>query len=143
MKKILGIGLLLMIIQSCSQNENITLEEVNQVIQRFDEGWKNKNAMIVDSVLAEKYVYYTQSGGVFDRANVVQTAGSAQYKLTEMKREQVSVSISGNTAVVNTTWRGKGSYFDQPFDDLQRCSVTIVKHKGKVRILSEHCTLLR
>ena len=29
------------------------------------------------------------------------------------------------------------------FNDKQRCSVTIVKHKGKVRILAEHCTPIK
>lgn len=128
---------------SCSKPDTITPEEAVQAIRRFDEGWKNKKAGIVDSILAEKYIYFTQSGGVFDRGNLVKTAGSDEYKLVLMERTLVSVQVSGNTAVVNTTWKGKGSYYGNAFDDLQRCSVTLVKHDGKVEILAEHCTLIK
>ena len=128
---------------SCSNKDQITSEEVSFILKRFDEGWKNKNPVLVDSVLSDKYVYFTQSGGTFARENVVKTAGSSDYKLDLMERNEIWVQISGNTAIVNTTWRGKGLYFGKPFDDLQRCSVTIIKKGGKLEILSEHCTPLK
>jgi hypothetical protein len=129
--------------QSCMQKETLTREEVVTAIQHFDNSWKNKNAKTVDSVLSPSYVYYTQSGGVFDRKSVVQTAGSPDYKLETMQREQFDIKIEDNTAVVNTIWNAKGSYFDTPFDDRQRCSITIIKKDGKVEILSEHCTPIK
>jgi len=128
---------------SCGQPETLTKEEVIAAIQRFDNGWKNKNAKAVDSVLSASYLYYTQSGGTFNRASVVQTAGSADYHLDTMQREQFDIKIAGNTAVVNTIWKAKGSYFDDPFDDTQRCSITVIKNNGKVEILSEHCTPIK
>lgn len=136
-------ALVVILSQSCTKPETITAEEASEVIRRFDTGWKTKNVATVDSVLSRQYTYFTQSGGTFDRANIVQTAGSPDYQLQEMERKQISISISGNTAVVNTTWRGKGSYFGNPFDDTQRCSVTLVKEKGKIRILAEHCTPIK
>jgi Domain of unknown function (DUF4440) len=129
--------------QACAQKETLTREEVVAAIQRFDIGWKGKNSKTVDSVLSASYVYYTQSGGVFDRKSVVQTAGSADYKLDTMQREQFEIKIEGNTAVVNTIWNAKGSYFETPFDDRQRCSITLIKKDGRVEILSEHCTLIK
>ena len=104
---------------------------------------KMKDAKLVDSVLSDKYVYFTQSGHTFDRASLVKTAGSNVYTLQNMERESYTVMLEGNTAVVNTTWQGKGVYHGQNFDDKQRCSITIVKHEGKVKILSEHCTPIR
>jgi hypothetical protein len=50
------------------------------------------------------------------------------------------IKIDGNTAVVNTIWYGKGQYYGRSFNDRQRCSITLVKRKGKVVIMSEHCT---
>jgi hypothetical protein len=143
MKNLSWLIILLLLLQSCAQQENLTNEEINEVIDRFDTGWKNKNAASVDSVLDEKYIYFTQSGGTFIRANVVQTAGSKEYLLDEMERKVISITIEGNTAVINTTWRGKGIYYGKPFDDKQRCSMTIIKRKGKISILSEHCTVLQ
>ncbi|MFM2137792.1 MAG: hypothetical protein RJA57_99 [Bacteroidota bacterium] len=123
--------------------ENLTREEVMAVIDRFDDGWRNKNARVVDSVLSEQYLYFTQSGRTFDRASLVATAGSDSYTLQDMERHQFTVLLDGNTAVVNTIWKGKGIYHGEAFDDNQRCSITVVKHDGKVRILSEHCTPIK
>lgn len=123
--------------------DKLTPQEVQKVINRFDEGWKNKDTTLVDSVLAGSYVYFTQSGGTYDRRNVINTAASSEYKLESSSREQISYRIEGNTAVINTVWIGIGSYRGQPFADTQRCSITMIKQKGKVQILSEHCTIIK
>lgn len=129
---------------SCLKRQGIITEgEVLKVINTFDSGWRNKNLQQVDSVLAPAYVYFTQSGGVFSREGVVQTAGSSTYTLDSMSRSDFIVELYGNTAIVSTRWRGRGIYKEQPFDENQRCSITIVKLNGKVQILSEHCTPIK
>lgn len=128
----------------CLQKEKeLTEQEVYAVLDKFDQGWEQKNSNLVDSVLSEHYVYYTQSGQPFDRKNIIATAGSDVYQLQNMDREHLTLQIEGNTAVVNTIWKGKGFYHGEQFNDKQRCSVTIVKHKGKVSILAEHCTPIK
>ena len=142
---------LLLFLSSCAANngaknnneELLTEEEVMAVIGKFDEGWKNKDEAIVDSVLSEHYVYFTQSGYTFNRAKLVATAGSDVYTLQNMERENFVVQIEGNTAVVSTIWKGEGYYHGEQFNDRQRCSVTIVKHNGVVKILAEHCTPIK
>lgn len=142
---------LLFFLASCTANngtknnneELLTEEEVMAVIGKFDEGWKNKEEAIVDSVLSEHYVYFTQSGYTFNRAKLVATAGSDVYTLQNMERENFVVQIEGNTAVVSTIWKGEGYYHGEQFNDRQRCSVTIVKHNGVVKILAEHCTPIK
>ena len=121
----------------------LTEQEVTTVMDQFDRGWKEKNPALVDKALSTHYLYFTQSGRTFTRAALLATAGSDVYSLQNMSREQISVEIDGNAAVVNTVWSGKGFYHGESFDDRQRCSVTIVKHQGKVKILSEHCTPIR
>lgn len=141
-------AILLMALVSCSRQQTaaeevLTEEEVVAVINAFDEGWKNKNESLVDSVLSYQYVYFTQSGNTFDRANLVATAGSDVYQLQTMEREAFDIKLEGNTAVVSTIWKGLGAYHGELFNDRQRCSVTIVKHNGKVKILAEHCTPIK
>jgi ketosteroid isomerase-like protein len=129
---------------SCTKREELLSEqEVFAVINRFDEGWRNKNAELVDSVLSEKYLYFTQSGHTFTRSNIISTAGSDIYELQTMERENLTMQIEGDAAVVNTIWKGKGYYHGEQFNDKQRCSITIVKHDGKVKILAEHCTPIK
>lgn len=135
--------LLLLTLPGCKEKDDLTPEEVMAVINRFDEGWKNKDARVVDSVLSRQYIYFTQSGSTFDRNSLIQTADSSIYQLQTMERQEYTMQLEGNTAVVNTIWKGKGSYHGQAFDDNQRCSITIVKNNGQVKILSEHCTPIR
>ncbi len=131
---------------SCSRaprEETLLETEVLAVIASFDKGWQEKNPALVDSVLSEHYVYFTQSGNAFDRSGLIATAGSDVYTLQSMERESQTMQIEGNTAVVNTVWKGQGVYHGEAFNDRQRCSITIVKHDGKVKILAEHCTPIK
>ena len=129
---------------ACRKKQSpLTREEVIQVIKRFDAGWKNKNLKAVDSVLAPAYIYFTQSGGIFGRKNLVQTAGSPEYTLDTVERTEFYVELYENTAVVSTRWQGKGMYKEVYFNENQRCSLTIIKTNGKVEILSEHCTPIK
>ncbi len=126
---------------SCRKNKLLTEQEAIDVINRFDEAWKKKDLKTVDSVLAPAYIYFTQSGGVFSRDGVVQTAGSDEYKLDYVRRHAVQATLYENTAIVSTRWEGRGVYRGVPFDEDQRCSITIIKsNNNKVQILSEHCT---
>jgi len=145
MKFLSGVLVLLLIcFVSCTQTQSpLTREEVIAVIKRFDEGWKNKDLKKVDSVLAPSYIYFTQSGGIFARENLVQTAGSPDYTLDTFERSHYFVELFENTAVVSTKWVGKGAYIGVPFDEIQRCSLTIIKANGKVEILTEHCTPIK
>lgn len=143
---ITGLGLLFLTwgMAGCKKNrDSLTEEEAIRVIERFDAGWNNKNFKLVDSVLAPEYVYYTQSGGLFSRDSLVQTAGSDSYLLSRSFRSAFQVKISGNVAVVSTRWEGVGVYRGVPFNEDQRCSITVVKKKGKVQIMSEHCTPIK
>lgn len=129
---------------ACKQKKDtLTAKDIQSVISRFDNGWKNKDTAAVDSALAQSYIYFTQSGGTYDRQNVMQTAASPEYKLEKYSREEISYRIEGNTAIVNTIWIGTGTYRGKAFADTQRCSMTIIKMNGKPQILSEHCTVIK
>lgn len=140
MNKMIFFPLLALLLAACTNRETITREEVIEIIGRFDKGWKAKDSTLVDAVLAPSYIYFTQSGGTFSRPNVVYTAGSPDYILDTVQRKMVDIHLEGNTAVANTVWIARGSYFEKPFNDTQRCSITVIKQEGKLHILSEHCT---
>ena len=129
---------------SCQKTQSpLTKEEAIAVIKKFDEGWQQKNLQMVDSVLAPVYIYFTQSGGVFSRTSLVETAGSPDYVLDSVGRMEFYVELYENTAVVSTRWQGLGVYKGVNFKEDQRCSLTIVKINDSVKILSEHCTPIR
>jgi hypothetical protein len=142
MKNFLACLLIAAVLFSCKQKD-ITEQEVMNAIKKFDYGWEHKDLKTVDSVLSPAYVYFTQSGGTFSRDSVVATAGENTYTLQNMSRTEFVVTLYGNTAVVSTRWKGRGTYRGTPFDEDQRCSVVLVKKDNKVEILSEHCTPVR
>ncbi|MBL0133150.1 MAG: nuclear transport factor 2 family protein [Chitinophagaceae bacterium] len=121
----------------------LTEDEAINIIKRFDEGWEHKDLELVDSCLSPNYIYFTQSGGLFSRDSVVATAGSPSYSLTSVERSSFSVLLEDNVAIVSTRWKGVGEYRGRPFDEDQRCSITVVKRNGKIEILSEHCTPIK
>lgn len=134
----------MVVFYSCKKyKDQITAEEAIAVVQSFDEGWEEKDLIRVDSVLSSDYVYFTQSGGVFIRDSLVSTAGAPSYYLHKVARTEFEVKVTGNVAIVSTRWQGKGMYRGRPFDEDQRCSITVIKQKGKVKILSEHCTPIK
>lgn len=125
----------------CSCNRSaITEQEAINAIKKFDDGWQHKNLHAVDSVLSPTYVYFTRSGGTFSRDSVVATAGENTYILYDMIRSEFVVSLTDNTAIVSTRWKGKGMYRGTPFNEDQRCSIVVIKKDNKIEILSEHCT---
>jgi len=128
----------------CKPKEKpLTEDEVIKVINQFDDGWEHKNMETVDSTLSPVYTYFTQSGSTFSRDSVVATAGEPTYLLQDVSRSEFDIQIYGNTAVVSTRWKGKGSYRGTSFDEDQRCSIVVVKKDDKVQILTEHCTPIK
>jgi len=133
-----------MLFYGCKPKEMpLTEDEVMKVINQFDDGWKYKNMETVNSTLSPVYTYFTQSGTTFSRDSVVATAGESTYSLQDVSRSEFDIQIYGNTAVVSTRWKGKGSYRGTPFDEDQRCSIVVVKKDNKVQILTEHCTPIK
>lgn len=130
-------------VMSSCEDRSITKEEVIAAIKKFDNGWEHKNLHAVDSVLSPSYIYFTQSGGTFSRDSVVATAGENSYLLHDMSRSEFDITLDGNTAIVSTRWKGKGTYRGTPFDEDQRCSIVLIKKNNKVEILSEHCTPIK
>lgn len=121
----------------------LTEAEALSVINQFDSGWEHKDFKEVDSALSPSYIYFTQSGSTFSRDSVVATAGEDTYKLSDVSRTEFTVTLDGNTAIVSSRWKGKGSYRGTPFNEDQRCSIVVIKIGDKVEILSEHCTPIR
>ena len=142
MRNILFFLFVITVMASCEE-KSITKEEVIAAVKKFDDGWEHKNLKAVDSVLSPSYIYFTQSGGTFSRDSVVATAGENSYLLHDMSRSEFDVTLDGNTAIVSTRWKGKGTYRGIPFDEDQRCSIVLIKKNNNVEILSEHCTPIK
>lgn len=134
---------LIILLCSCKREQTITEQEVIATLKKFDDGWEQKNMQKVNETLSPKYIYFTQSGSTFSRDSVVATAGESTYSLNRVSRSEIEITITGSTAIVSSRWKGEGAYRGVPFNEDQRCSITLVKQDDGVKILSEHCTPIK
>ena len=62
------------------------------------------------------------------------------FRLEYAERSEIEVATVGQTAVVSSRWRGRGTWQMTQFVDDQRCTLALTRTSDGWRILSEHCT---
>jgi ketosteroid isomerase-like protein len=115
-------------------------EGVAEVLKTYDEAWNKKDSATVDKILAADYVYFSSTGAVVSRQQTMDILQSAKYKLTSAERTEISTFRTGDTTIVSSRWKGKGTYGDEEINDDQRCSLVFAKQNVRWKLLSEHCT---
>lgn len=111
-----------------------------EAIARCDAAWRARDAAALEEVVGAEYVYFTSRGGQWSRTRWLEFMLSPEYELAEARRTEIDVHVTGDTAVASTRWIGHGRYDGKPFDDDQRCSLTLARGADGWKILSEHCT---
>ena len=119
----------------------LTEKEVRDFINDYDTMWAKRDTTAMKKAMAENYVYFTSVGSTTDRRKILGWFVPAdKYKVDTAIRSEIAVTIHGNTAVVSSRWIGSGSFDGEKFRDDQRCSLTIQKENGEIKLISEHCT---
>jgi len=135
-------------ISACSDDQKektaenkITEKEVTDFIKHYDDLWAKRDTTGMKKAIAENYIYFTSTGNTTTRDRIISWFTPAdKYKVDSAIRSEISVTINDNTAVVSSRWVGSGSFDGEKFKDDQRCSLTIQKVKGELKLISEHCT---
>jgi len=112
------------------------------VLEKYDQAWLSKNVKAFEALLSPSYLYFTSSGRVMERKEMLAMLASPDYKIESGSRDEVRVLVTESTAILSTRWRGKGTYEGKPFLDDQRCSV-VISLGLTPEVLSEHCTNLQ
>jgi len=113
---------------------------VMAVLKKYDAAWNSKDSKTVDRVLHRNYIYFSSEGSTTSRAKTLEFLNSPKYVLTFAERSEVTALPAGNTVVVSSRWKGKGTYDKGLINDDQRCSLVFVKEDSRWQLLSEHCT---
>ena len=116
---------------------------VLHAVAAFDAAVTAKDTATAGRWLAADYRYFTSTGAVWSRAQLLKLFAAPAYRVEGALRSELEPRITGNTAVVSSRWQGHGTYPGGRFDDDQRCSLVLVKHEAVWRLLSEHCTQIR
>jgi ketosteroid isomerase-like protein len=115
-------------------------EGVVEVLKTYDEAWNKKDSATVDKILAADYVYFSSTGAVVSRQQTMDLLKSPQYKLSSAERTEIRTFRTGETTIVSSRWKGKGTYGEAEINDDQRCSLVFTRERGVWKLLSEHCT---
>lgn len=134
---------LLALLTACAPTAQIappTEQEVHELVRAYDDSWARRDTAAIGRLLGDSYQYFTSRGGIWSRERTLGLVASRDYVLSDAERTEVEVRLDGATAVVSSRWRGHGTYGEETFDDDQRCSLVLVRHPDRWRLLAEHCT---
>jgi len=115
-------------------------EDVLQTLKKYDEAWNKKDSATVDKLLAAEYVYFSSTGTTASRQRTLEFLSSPKYHLTSAERSEIKTFRTGDTVIVSSRWKGKGTYNEEAINDDQRCSLVFAKQGKLWKLLSEHCT---
>lgn len=122
-----------------AQNSDKQVVSALQTLKKYDDAWNKKDAKAVGELLDAQYVYFTSVGGLSTRQETLDFLVSPKYVLTFVERSEVKAVRSGETVLVSSRWKGKGTYNDQEINDDQRCGQVFVKSGKSWKLFSEHC----
>lgn len=112
-------------------------------IRAYDAAWTRKDTAVVAARLMPEFRYFSSTGSDWSKARLLELLSSPAYRVEYSERSEVEARIVSSTAIVSTRWKGRGSWSGGTFDDDQRCSIVLVKHRGTWGIVAEHCTQIK
>lgn len=115
------------------------VDEVLQTLKKYDDAWNKKDSVAVGKILSAEYVYFSSVGGTTDYQQTLDFLKSPDYKLTFVERSEIKTFRTGNTVVVSSRWKGKGSYSGGEINDDQRCGQVFVKSGKAWKLAAENC----
>ena len=117
------------------------LSELHGQNERWYQAWLEKDATIVDRLMAEDYLYIGPSGLVLDRQAILAIIRSPSYRLDHGTRTEVVVRAVGQeAAVVRHRYQGAGSFEGTSFTDDHRSVMVWEKQDGEWRLVMEQCS---
>ena len=123
-----------------AKEDDLTENEVREFIKAYDKAWSERDTMALKDMIDEKYIYFTSVGSTLKRNSIMSWFTPAdKYKVDTAVRNEIEVTLNGNTAIVSSHWVGSGSFGEERFNDDQRCGLVVRKVGGKVRVIEEHC----
>lgn len=115
-------------------------DDIRTITAPLDAAWNAHDTAAVARMMSHSYVYFSSRGDVVPRADFLAFLSEPSYRLDFVERSEIEPRFDGNTAIVSTRWRGRGSWKGESFVDDQRCSMVWHRAFDGWRLMSEHCT---
>ena len=115
--------------------------ELEQLNQRWNRAWLEKDAATVERLMADDYVYVAPTGQVLDREAILRIIRSPGYRLHHWSRTDVVVRMLGDgAAVIRHRGQGEGEFEGKPFKEDHACVTVCARDRGEWQIVMEQCT---
>ena len=120
--------------------------------ERWYRAWFEKDAAVVERLMAKDYLYVGPSGFVMNREAILEVIRSPSYRLDQGTRSEIVVrglgesgarsdSVTCAAAIVRHRWQGSGSFEGTAFTDDSRCVMVWERRSGEWRLVTDQCSL--
>jgi uncharacterized protein (TIGR02246 family) len=115
--------------------------ELEQLNETWNRAWLEKDAAVVERLMADDYVYIAPNGQRLERQAILDIIRSESYRLSHGTRSEITAkAIGADTAVVMHRWQGEGAFEGNTFKDDHRCTMLCARRDGAWQIVLEHCS---
>jgi hypothetical protein len=116
----------------------VDLERFNQI---WAQAWLDKNAALVEKLMADEYMYIAPNGQMLDRQAILKIIRSPGYHLDNGTRTEVIIKPVGeDAAVVMHRSQAEGRFEGKSFKDDYRCTMLCIRHGDEWRVMLEQCS---
>ena len=147
MSKLLATALALMLIglnscgRSSSAGDSHVTAELERLNQMWAQGWLDKDAALVEKLMADEYLYIAPNGQMLDRQAILKIIRSPSYNLYQGTRTEVIIkSLGEGAAVIVHRSRAEGKFEGNSFKEDHRCTMLCVRRGGEWRVILEQCS---
>jgi ketosteroid isomerase-like protein len=123
-----------------------TTNPVEQAVLKLEEEWEraliNSDVAALERLYADGLIYTHSSGSVDDKATYIGSIKSGMTKYESMKRDQIKISIFGDTALVNCHWQVNVTSRGNKINTDARYMHVYVKQKGRWQMVAHQATRL-
>jgi ketosteroid isomerase-like protein len=123
-----------------------TTNPVEQAVLKLEEEWERalvtSDVAALDRLYGDGLVYTHSSGSVDDKATYLGSIKSGVTKYESMKRDQIKVSIYGDTALVNCHWQVHVTSRGNKISTNAKYLHVWVKQKGRWQMVAHQATRL-
>jgi uncharacterized protein (TIGR02246 family) len=118
------------------------VDELHDLSDRWFQAWLEKDAELVERLMADDYVYVAPNGMRLDRSTILEIIRSPRYRLDQGSRSEVIVRALGrDAALVRHRYQGAGSFEGASFNDDHRGLMIWERQIDTWRLVFEQCSL--
>ncbi len=119
---------------------------IEQAILKMEQEWEDalikSDVAALDRIYADSLIYTHSSGAVDDKATYVGNIKSGVTKYESMKRDEIKVSVYGDTALVSCHWQVNVTARGAKISTNARYMHVYVKQKGRWQMVAHQATRL-